>query len=187
MKYSYAISTLALLAALGACSDSSDSSLGPDGTTGAAPATRLVAVSPPGQATGVDRGGPLMLQFDGAMMPGMEQYVDLHRGDVSSLTHPIACAWSADRTQLICTPAPPLDPGTSYTFHVGGGMRSSNGASILMDPTEHAGSWIHGGSGMMGGGMSHGDDHAGQSWEMMGPGWRAGNGTYGIVCPFQSG
>ena len=96
MKYSYAISTLALLAALGACSDSSDSSLGPDGTTGAAPATRLVAVSPPGQATGVDRGGPLMLQFDGAMMPGMEQYVDLHRGDVSSLTHPIACAWSAD-------------------------------------------------------------------------------------------
>ena len=188
MKYSYAISTLALLTALSACSDSrGGSSLGPDGPTGTAPATRLVAVSPPGQATGVDRAGPLLLQFDGAMMPGMEQYVDLHRGDVTGATHPIGCAWSADWTLLTCTPAPPLDPGTSYTLHIGGGMRSSNGSPILMDPTDHMGAWIHGGTGMMGGGAMHGDDHAGQPWGMMGSGWRAENGTYGIVCAFQTG
>jgi hypothetical protein len=178
------------VAALGACSDTGSNSLGPDGPTGTAPATRLVTISPQGQATGVDPGRTLMLEFDGAMMPGMEQYVDLHRGDVTSSTHPIACAWSVDRTLLTCTPATPLDPGTTYTLHLGGGVRSSNGTPIQMDPTQHMGSWIHGGAsgGMMGGGgMTHGDDQAGQAWGMMGSGWQHANGTYGIVCPFQTG
>ena len=40
---------------------------------------------------------------------------------------------------------------------------------------------------MMGAGMTHGDDHAGQSWGMMSSGWLNANGTYGIVFPFQTG
>jgi hypothetical protein len=189
VKYSYPLSTLALVAALGACSNTGSNSFGPDGPTGTAPATRLVTVSPQGQATGVDRTGPLTFQFDGAMILGREQYVDLHRGDVTGSIHPIACAWSVDRTLLTCTPATPLDPGTTYTLHLGGGIRSSNGTPIRMDPTAHMGTWIDGGvsGGMMGAGMTHGDDHAGQSWGMMGSGWLNANGTYGIVFPFQTG
>ncbi|HEU5169073.1 MAG TPA: Ig-like domain-containing protein [Gemmatimonadales bacterium] len=186
MKYSHPLSMLALVAAMGACSDGSP--LSPGGPTGTAPATQLVTISPQGQATGVDPGRPLTFRFDGAMMPGMEQYVDLHRGDVTGPIHPIACSWSADRTLLTCTPGTPLDPGTHYTLHLGGGMRNSDGTAIQMDPADYLGSWIHGGAagGMMGGGMTHADDHAGEPWGMMGSGWRHANGTYGIVCPFQT-
>jgi hypothetical protein len=188
MTHSPLLSTLAFLATLSACSDNGDA-LGPAGPAGTSPATQLATVSPNGQSTGVDRNGPVTLRFDGAMMPGMQQYVDLHRGDITGPIHPIVCAWSADATLLTCTPTTPLDPATGYTVHVGGGMRNSNGDPVRMEPAEHMGSWIYAGTsgGMMGGGMEHTADHAGGSWGMLDPGWRHANGSYGIVCPFQTG
>lgn len=188
MKGSSLALAAAVVTALVSCSDGD--SFAPDDPAGTAAATRLLTISPQGGATGVARDGRLTVVFDGAMMAGMEQYVDLHRGDVTGPTHPIACTWSADRTQLTCTPATPLDPGTGYTVHVGGGLRNADGNQILMDPTLHGGSWIHGTApegGMMGAGMNHWGDHAGHSWETMGSGWQDANGSYGISCPFVTG
>lgn len=56
------------------------------------------------------------------MLPGMEQYVDLHEGDLDGPLVPIHCGWSPDHTTLGCTPDAPLKTRTRYTLHVGGGM-----------------------------------------------------------------
>jgi len=140
-------SALAAAAVIVLISCSNEGSFTPDDPAGAAPAARLLTISPQGGATRVNRDGSLTFVFDRPMMAGMEQYVDLHRGDVTAPTHPIACAWSADRTQLTCTPVTPLDAETGYTLHMGGGLRNADGNPILMDPTLHGGSWIHGTAG----------------------------------------
>lgn len=153
------------------------------------PATDVLSVSPQGGATNVDPNGPFSFRFNGAMMPGMEEYIDLHQGEVTGPIHPIACTWSSDYTTLTCTPATPLDSGAWYTLHLGGGMMGANGAPIRMDPSTWMGGWAEEGtptgSGMMGGSMM-GETHAGEPWTMMGPGWRHANGTYGMVFPFQT-
>ena len=50
----------------------------------------------------------------------MEQYVDLHEGDLDGPLVPIRCAWSSDRITLGCTPDAPLKARTRYSLHVGG-------------------------------------------------------------------
>ena len=153
------------------------------------PATDVLAVSPRGGATNVDPNGPFSFRFNGAMMPGMEQYVDLHRGDVTGPTHPITCTWSGDYTTLTCGPATSLDPATWYTLHLGGGMMGANGTPIHMDPSEWMGGWVQPGTSMgpgMTGGSMMGPTHGGDPWTMMGSGWRNANGTYGMVFPFQT-
>jgi hypothetical protein len=146
-------------------------------------------VSPQGGATNVDPNGPFSIGFNGAMMPGMERYVDLHRGDVSGPTHPIACTWAPDHASLVCSPVTPLDPGTRYSLHLGGSMRGANGEPVGMDPGTWMGTWAHAG-GPMGPGMMDGSTmrqlHAGEPWTMMGPGWRHANGAYGMVFPFST-
>jgi hypothetical protein len=107
----------------------------------------------------------------------MEQYVDLHMGDLSGRTVPMTYAWSGERTTLVCSPSSPLEPGTQYVIHIGGGMVDADGEPIDMD--EHGpgfgGQWIQGG--MMGAG------HAGMSWGMMGAGWQHGS-AYGMAFTF---
>jgi hypothetical protein len=176
-----------LVAALLATGCGSDSAAPSEPTAQAA--TDVLSVSPQGGATNVDPNGPFSFQFNGAMMPGMEQYVDLHRGEVTGPIHPISCAWSPDYTTLTCTPTPPLDSGTWYTLHVGGGMMGADGVPIHMDPDTWMGGWAQEGTpmgpGMMDGSMM-GLTHAGDPWTMMGPGWQNANGTYGMVFPFQT-
>jgi hypothetical protein len=166
------------------------------GSDGTAPAetqtqvaTSVLSVNPLGGATDVDPNAQISIRFDGAMMAGTEQYVDLHRGEITGPTHPIACGWSVEYTSLTCRPASPLDRGTWYTLHLGGGMMGSNGAPIHMDPSTWHGGWTEPGTRMgprrMGEPMRT-DTHAGDSWGMMGPGWRNGNGTYGMVFQFQT-
>ena len=166
---------------------------GSDGTAPAEPetqaATAVLAVSPQGGATDVEPSAPISIRFNGAMMAGMEQYVDLHRGDITGPTHPIACGWSADYTSLTCHPATPLDRGPRYTLHRGGGMMGSGGGPLHMDPSTWHGTWAEPGTpmgpGSMGGPM-RGDTHAGGPWRMMDSGWRSGNGTYGMVFQFRT-
>jgi hypothetical protein len=136
-----------------------------------------MAVSPPGGATAVAIGSPVVFHFSAAMAEGMEKYVDLHHGDLSGATVPMACVWSGDRTVLTCAPAEPLAPRTTYAIHLGGGMMSSSGVSIdYANALAVGGQWIMGG--MMGG------THAGMGWGMMGSGWRNANGSYGMVFTF---
>jgi len=164
-----------------------------DGTAPAEPqaeaATAMLAVSPQGGATDVDPNGSMSFRFNGEMMRGTERYVDLHRGDITDATHAIACGWSADYTSLTCQPATPLDRGTRYTLHLGGGMMGSDGGQIHMDPSTWHGGWVEPGTGMGPGPMGErmsGDTHAGDAWGMMGPGWRHGNGTFGMAFQFQT-
>ena len=127
---------------------------------------------------GVPVGTTLELHWGIGMGAGMEQFVDLHMGDVSGPVVPMSCAWSTDRTTLGCTPSSPLQGGTQYTMHVGGGMTGAAGQVIDMDQygPGFGGQWIQGG--MMGAG------HGGTAWGMMGAGWRYSNGSFGMAFTF---
>lgn len=149
-----------------ACSDSS----GPSATA------TLDAVSPAPDATGVPAGTTVSLTFGQPMMAGMEQYMDLHQGDVTGPVMPMTCAWSAGNTVLTCTPNAPLAGGTQYTIHVGAGMTDAGGHRMGMGEWQDmGGEWATGG--MMGG------MHNGQPIDMMGSGWTH-DGHYGMLFSF---
>ena len=139
----------------------------------------FMSVSPQGGATGVSASAPIVFRFGVAMSAGMEQYVDLHLGDLGGPTVPMNCGWSGDRTTLTCTPQGPLSSRTTYVVHLGGGMLTQAGQPL--DYAQHGpmmgGQWIMGG--MLGGGS-----HAGGSWGTMGPNWRNANGSYGMAFGF---
>jgi hypothetical protein len=184
---SYTLTTLAVVGTIVAAACGSDTTA-PDGST-VPSASALLSVNPEGGTTGVDPNGPFSFTFDGAMLSGMERYVDLHRGDVTGPIHPLSCAWSPDHSTLTCTPATPLDPVTGYTLHVGGGVRGSNGTPIQMDPGSCGGAWAEPGPpDGHGPGEGHmwGENHGGEPWPTMDSGWRHLNGTYGMVIPFQT-
>ena len=175
-----------LVAALAAACGSD--SMDPNRST-PTPSTALLSVTPQGGATNVDRAGPLVLRFDGAMMPGMEAFVDLHRGDVTGPTHPIGCEWSEDHATLTCMPEAPLEPHARYMLHLGGGMRDADGAPVQLDPGHCNGQWV-GAEGPMAPGMGHGGmpdgSHGGEPWTGMGSGWRHQNGSYGMGVTFET-
>src|SRR3970282_1833762 len=115
---------------------------------------------------GVSTSAPIVFRFGVTMGTGMEQYVDLHMGDLAGPTVPMNCGWSGDRTTLTCTPQGPLASRTTYVAHLGGGMMTQAGQPL--DYGQYGpvmgGQWITGG--MMGG------SHPGGSWGVMGPRWR---------------
>lgn len=154
--------------ALGACSGD---------PTSPALTARVVSVVPSGGATGVDPNAPIVVTFSHAMRSGMEQYVALHEGDVTGPVVAGIWAWSDDRTALTFTPAQPLKSQTTYTLHLGGGMRATDGGFVDYGPCigQYNGQWAT--QDMMGGGMMGGGN-------MMGSGWRHPNGTYGMVFTF---
>jgi hypothetical protein len=122
----------------------------------------------------------MVMQFTEAMAQGMEQYVDLHRGDMTGPAHPMSCTWSADRKTVTCVPGTPMDPQAQYALHMGGGMKGTNGATVKMDQgTQMGGQSVTTG---MGNGR-----HAGQSMSMMGSGWKANDGSYGMMFSFRTG
>jgi hypothetical protein len=166
----------ALGVACGGGSSMTDSGMNGSGS-GTLPGAAFMSVSPAGGATGMADGSSLTFQFSGAMAAGMEQYVDLHTGDLSGAEVAMSCAWSADRTLLTCTPVSPLAAHTTYAIHLGGGMMSSGGA--VVDYTAGLGM---GGQWIMGGMMT--GTHGGMGWGMMGSGWRNANGSYGMAFAF---
>jgi hypothetical protein len=161
------------------CGDGSGMMTGPLGPGGVSTGTpAFMSISPAGGAMGVPVAAPLELHWGVAMGAGMEQFVDLHMDDLSGPVVPMSCAWSGDQTTLLCTPSWPLQPGTQYLVHVGGGMADANGQLIDMNMYGPGlgGQWVQGG--MMGA------SHAGMGWGMMGGGWRHPDGPYGMVFTF---
>ena len=118
-------------------------------------------------------GANLSISFSHLMLQGMEQYVDLHEGDLDGPRVPIRCGWSSDRTTLGCTPDAPLEHQARYTLHIGGGMMDADDHPVdlgLMGP-QMGGQWAMGGS-------HHGP--------MMGNAWRGSNGSYGMFFSFNT-
>lgn len=161
-----------------ACSGSSQMA-GPTMMGGAASAgAAFVSVFPQGGMSGVSTTTALMFRFGGPMAAGMEQYLDLHLGGLDGPVVPMSCAWSADRTTLTCTPAGPLQPHTTYTIHMGGGLTDASGHPVGYD----ANGPMMGGQWIMGGMMT--GTHGGMGWGMMGNGWHNVNGSYGMEFAF---
>lgn len=170
--------TLASVVAFGCGGGSHGETMtGPSGP-GEMGSAAFLSVLPSGGATGISASTSIVMRFGTAMGPGMEQYVDLHRGDLSGSVVSMSCAWSGDHTTLTCAPLEPLHAGTTYWIHVGGGMMTQAGQLIDYDRygPMMGGQWIQGG--MMGG------SHAGSPWGMMGNGWHNANGAYGMGFSF---
>jgi len=156
---------------------------GGDSTGPSAPATtELVSVTPPGGSTGVSTTGPMVMTFSHPMMAGMEQYLDLHRGDASGPLVAISCTWSADRLTVTCVPLQPLQPNAPYSFHAGGRMMDADDHPIDMGQHQTQ----TGGQRLMPDGMM-GGMHAGAPMSGMGAGWKAADGSYGMIFPFTTG
>ena len=167
------LSMAGALLVLAACSDS--------GPTSTGDVTVLAEVAPAAGTTGVDPTGPVIARFSGPMASGMEQYVDLHRGDISGPVVPMSYAWSSDRSTLTCTPGEPLQSQTRYTIHMGSGMTDANGR---MADTEQHGMRM-GGQPVTGAMM--GPMHGGNPAGMMGPGWQdPDHGHMGIAFTFET-
>ena len=169
--HGYLIAVVSLSLATVACSDPAAP---PDPSSTPVPsATALAAVRLfPATAGAPDS---LIVQFNGAMMPGMERYLRLHHGRVDGTEVPLHCAWAADRTALQCRPQMPLMPGSTYVLHMGAGMRGRDGTHVDMSPgLAHGGAWV--GRGMPGGVSGGGG--------MMGGAWNDGAGHEGMMIPF---
>jgi|CXWL01.1.fsa_nt_gi hypothetical protein len=168
---------LALFGAGCGGSKSEASMMGPSGVSSQARAT-FMSIAPQGGATGVAGSISMVFRFNAPMGSGMEQYVDLHVGDVAGPTMPVNCNWSTDRTTLTCTPRSPLASRTTYVMHLGGGLMTQAGQ--YLDCAQYGpmlgGQWVMGG--MMSG------SHAGVAWTMMGANWRNTNGSQGMAFPF---
>ena len=160
------------------CGGNSGNMMSPSAAGMGSSGATFMSVTPQGGATGVSLTNQIVLRFGAPMGVGMEQYVDLHMGDLAGPTLPMSCGWSADRATLTCTPQSPLAARTTYVVHIGGGMMTQAGHQL--DYAQYGpmmgGQWIMGG--MMGG------SHAGGPWGTMGPNWRTANGSYGMAFRF---
>ncbi len=125
----------------------------------------------------VDPNARVHVSFDHPMGSGMEQYADLHEGDVRGPQVPGMWTWSEGHMEMTFTPANPLMHATEYTIHLGGGMQDEHGQAINFE--RHGlgmgGTWAS--EEMMGPGQMMGQPHAGD-------GWRHQNGSYGMVFTF---
>ncbi len=162
---------------LAACSGS-DTGTNP---TGPEPGgtTVLESVTPAAGATNVNPAGTMTIRFSGPMAAGMQQYVDLHRGDVTGPIVPMSCTMSAERAAITCTPDHPLEQHTRYTFHVGSGMMDAQGhhAEVEQHGMGMGGQPVTGG--MMGG------MHGGEPMGMMGDDWsHPSDGHFGMAFSF---
>ncbi len=170
MRFLPALVVLATGAGAVACSSSTDTA------GGDAPA--LLSVAPSEGATAVDPAAPVVLTFDHPMGFGMEQYVDLHLGDIDGPTVPITAIWSSDRTMLTIRPDQPLEQATTYAIHLGGDMVDRDGAELDYGSCQQLG-----GQRLQAGQMGPGSAH-GQMGSGMGSGWRNADGSYGMVFTF---
>jgi len=172
------LSGVAVLATI-SCGGDDGMMTGPTRMGGGSNRAQLMAVSPQGGAAGVATSSPIVVQFGVAMGAGMEQYIDLHLGDLSGPLVPMSCSWSGDRTTLTCRPETSLRPHTTYVVHVGGGLMSLDGRHI--DDSQFGS--MMGGHWIMGGMIS--GSHAGAPWAALGPGWRNDN-SYGMEFSFST-
>jgi len=172
------LTAVVVLIAFGCGGGHHETMMDPDDMGGGPGSAFFMSVSPTGGQAGVSVSTPIVMRFGVVMGPGMEEYVDLHRGDLASPVLPMTCSWSANRTTLTCIPTSPLEPHTTYWIHLGGGLMTETGEAIDYNrygPTM-GGQWIQGG--MMGG------SHGGRPWNTLGAFWHHSGGDYGMAFPF---
>ena len=177
-KFSSALVFGLAFLAVGCGDDDEASMMGPSRALSSQAGAGFISVTPQGGMTGVPGSTDMVFRFGAAMGYGMEQYVDLHMGDLAGQTTRMNCLWSTDRTTLTCTPLSPLSPRTTYVMHLGGGLMTRAGQAL--DYSQHGpmmgGQWITGGM------MSN--SHAGAAWAMMGSNWHNTNGSHGMAFSF---
>ena len=165
------LAAVAMLLLIQACSG--------QGPIAPAVGTVLESVTPAAGSTAVDPSAPITIRFSGPMAAGMEQYLDMHQGDVSGPIVPMNCTFSTDRTTVTCVHGQPLQSGATYTIHMGLGMMDGQGQPVEVEPEGLAmgGTLVRG---QMMGGM-----HGGQPMGMMGQRWQDAEGDLGMAFTFQ--
>lgn len=160
-----------------ACSRS-DTGVGPADAAASAPS--LASIQPASTATGVAPNAPVVLRFSHAMMTGMEMLVVLHEGSVTGAVVAATATWSIDRTTLTLMPQASLKGATKYVVHLSPSLKDSAGRMINLSPGT-----MMGGQNVSGGMMGSTSMMNGQ-WGpgMMGTGWQAANGSFGMVFSF---
>ena len=177
-RRSLAVTLAAAVLAAGACTKGATSPTDPSASATDAPA--LASLAPSAGATGVDPAKPVVLTFTMSMMTGMETLVVLHEGTVSGPQVAGSSAWSADRKTLTFTPTAPLKGRTTYVVHLSPSLQGTNGMMINRTSTSSMGGQAVSGGMMGSGGMMSGQWGPG----MMGAGWKARDGTFGVVFSF---
>jgi hypothetical protein len=142
--------------------------------------TVVLSVTPANNATRVGISSPITITFSHPMMVGMELLVTLHEGTIVGPPVPGNFAWSPDRTSLTFVPADDLESGTTYVLHLSPNLRDATGRGIGFAACAQNVGGKPVSPGMMSGGMMGGGNGAG----MMGPGWQAGQGTWGFGMSF---
>lgn len=162
---------------LAACSRS-DTGVGPSDAAVNAPS--LASIQPASATTGVAPNAPVVLRFSHVMMNGMEMLVVLHEGSVTGPVVAATATWSADRTTLTLLPQASLKGATKYVVHLSPSLKDTAGRTINLSPGT-----MMGGQNVSGGMMGSTSMMNGQ-WGpgMMGTGWQAANGTFGMIFTF---
>lgn len=179
-RKSLALVTLASIVVLGACSTSSSSPTSPAGV-GATDVPVALSVLPAAAATGVDPTKSVVITFNMSMLSGMELLVVLHEGSVAGPQVTGSTSWSADRHVLTFSPGTALKANTTYVVHLSPSLAGANGKMIdLAQCTKIGGQYVSGNMMGSGGGMMNGTWGPG----MMGAGWQASDGTFGMLFTF---
>lgn len=149
-----------------------------DGTTALEPDTALLSVAPAGGSSGVAVNEPVVVRFDHPMHEHATDLAAVHEGDVKGPV--VSGTWTMEEngTVMRFVPDEQWSAATTYTVHLGGGMRDAGGHMVDFEShgTSMGGMWADGG--MMGGGMMGGDH------PHMGGGWEHANGSYGMTFAF---
>jgi Bacterial Ig-like domain len=171
MRNSRLVLPLSLAVSALACSSTT-------GPTGGADVPALLAVVPAEGATAIDPTAPIVLTFNHPMGTGMEQFMDLHVGDINGPTVPMTATWSSDRTVLTIRPNQQLAHATTYVIHLGGDLMDGDGHAL-----DYASCQKLGGQRLQASQMGQGSQH-GSMGSGMGNGWRNADGSYGMVFTF---
>lgn len=140
----------------------------------------LLSIQPASAAISVDPTAPVVLRFSHAMTTGMEMLVVLHEGSISGPAVTATATWSSDRTTLTLMPQSPMKRVTTDVMHMSPSLQDAVGHMINLSPDAMMGGQAVS-AGMMGGGaMMNGQWGPG----MMGAGWKAANGTFGMSFTF---
>lgn len=159
--------TLAAMAAF-ACSD--DPASPPDELT-------IVSLSPTGEATNVDPGVVVEIEFSSPMAETMSDLVALHEDTPAGALAAGTWEWSPDHLFLRFRVNNRLREQTRYHLHLGGGLEDAQGHRLNF---EHAMQFHHGDwctDGMAGGHHQFMHQHE----------WQHRNGSFGMVISFTTG
>ena len=162
--------------ALAACNGSGSGSMMTGPTSAASQMVMVSSVSPRGGATGVSVNAPIEVSFEssGAARAAdqLQGFMVLHQGGLGGPSMPMTCTLQRESRSMTCVPDAVLQPRTTYTLHLGGGMMAVAPRPSNMTMPMMGGVWVT--PSMMGGAaVSH-----------MNPGWMGSNGTFGMAFSF---